>query len=351
MQEQPVYPESSNRTFTQKVFIAASVLSLFVIVLLLLAKAFNVVLLVLGGVLIATWFRGMAYWLADKTRLSGNWSLAAVIGGTVMLLTLVLWLLGAKISSQVSQLQQQLPSSVQQLKQKAAGYKWGSEVVSRMEKMQQNPEARKKLTSGIKKFFAGTIGVFGDVYVMLFIAIFFTATPRLYIQGFLRLIPPSKRSKAEGVLKRLGRTLRSWLIGKVLAMIIVAILTAIALYIIGIPFWLVLAIFAGLLNFIPNFGPIIAMAPAVLIGFTQGASTALIIAGVYVVIQIVESNFITPLIQKQLIQIPPALIIIAQIFFGVVTGALGVILATPIVAIIMVLVKSLYSEPMEERGS
>lgn len=103
-----------------------------------------------------------------------------------------------------------------------------------------------------------------------------------------------------------------------------------------------LAIIAGILNFIPNFGPIIAMIPAVLIGLTQGINTALIVAGLYILIQMVESNLITPMVQKRLVNIPPALIIIGQLIIGSVTGYLGIILATPVVLIIMVIVNELY---------
>lgn len=340
----------NNLSFSQKIVIAASIVSLFVIVLLLISKAFNVVLLILGGTLIATWFRGLSYLLSDKTRLPEKWSLLTVIGGTIMIITLLIVLLGTKIQSQAGKLKDQLPSSVNAAKQQLSEYKWGSQLTERYEKMRQNPGTRQKVMKAVKRFFRGTLGIAGDIYIMLFIGIFFTATPNLYIKGILRLIPPKKRERGNEVLIRLGHTLRSWLIGKVFAMFVVAVLTAIALYIIGVPFALTLAIIAGLLNFIPNFGPMIAMIPAVLIGFTQGMNTALIIAGVYIFIQVAESNFITPFIQKKLIEIPPALIIIAQVFVGAVTGIWGIVLATPIVAIILVLVKSLYVEPMEEKG-
>lgn len=337
-------------TFSKKVLIAAGITALFVLVILLFGKAFHVLLLILGGLLIATYFRGVAYWLADRTKLSEGWALAVVIAGTVIIFTLLFWLLGSKIQSQASQLRQKLPSSVEAFKQKVAKYPLGSRLVSRIEKLQNDQQARQKIIEKVKTFFKSVFGILGDLYVMLFIAVFFTVQPRLYVKGLLRLFPPEKREGAEDVLKRIGYTLRSWLIGKICAMIIVAILTAIALYIIGVPFALVLAIIAGLLNFIPNFGPLIAMVPAVLVGFMQGTDTALIIAVVYIGIQVLESNFITPFIQKKLIEIPPALIIIAQVVMGVMTGVLGVILATPVVALIMVLVKALYVEPMEQKA-
>ncbi len=130
--------------------------------------------------------------------------------------------------------------------------------------------------------------------------------------------------------------------GKFFAMFVVFILTSIGLLILGIPLWLVLALIAGLLNFIPNFGPLIAMIPAVLVAFMQGPSTAAIVAGMYILIQVIESNFITPMVQQKLISIPPALIISAQLLISPLTGGLGIVLATPLMLIIMILVQELY---------
>ncbi len=123
---------------------------------------------------------------------------------------------------------------------------------------------------------------------------------------------------------------------------IVFILTAIGLAIIGIPIWLVLALMAGLLNFIPNFGPLIAMIPAVLVAFLQGPTTALWVAALYIIVQVAESNFITPTVQHKLIDIPPALVILAQLFIGALTGGWGLVLATPLIVIIIVMVQELY---------
>jgi predicted PurR-regulated permease PerM len=149
-------------------------------------------------------------------------------------------------------------------------------------------------------------------------------------------------------MKKLGTSLTKWLKGQIFAMFVVFILTAIGLLIIGVPMWLVLSLIAGLLNFIPNFGPLIAMVPAVLIGFLGGPTTAMIVAGLYILVQILESNIITPQIQKKMLDVPPALIIIAQLVMGVLTGGWGLILATPVMVVMMVLVKELYVDKQEE---
>ena len=106
--------------------------------------------------------------------------------------------------------------------------------------------------------------------------------------------------------------------------------------------WLVLALIAGFLNFIPNFGPLIALIPAVLVALLQGPATAAWVAGLYIFVQVAESNFITPMVQKKLVNIPPAMIIIAQLLIAPLTGGWGLVLATPLMVIIIVMVKELY---------
>jgi predicted PurR-regulated permease PerM len=148
-----------------------------------------------------------------------------------------------------------------------------------------------------------------------------------------------------------GHTLTKWLKGQLFAMLLVAVLTLVGLLIMGVPMALVLALIAGVLNFIPNFGPLIAMIPAVGVGLLQGPTTALMVAGLYILVQVLESNVITPQIQKRLIEIPPALIIISQLFMGVLTGGWGLVLATPLIAIVMVVVQELWvkSQDKEEK--
>ena len=132
------------------------------------------------------------------------------------------------------------------------------------------------------RFFQSGFGALGDLYIILFIAIFFTLSPARYINGVLALLPNVVQPKGKEVFAKAGLTLANWLKGQLFAMAVVAILTLITLSIIGIPMALALAIIAGLFNFIPNFGPLITMIPAVLVGLMQGPSTALIVAATYI---------------------------------------------------------------------
>ncbi len=328
--------------YTRKVLTAVGIGLLLLIVLYIFKAAFNVVLLILAGALIAVYFRGFALWLSERTVLSEKAAVWIVVGGTILVIALTTWLIGARISEQLTQLVEQIPRSAEEARELISQYDFGKKILDNSEKIRDNVPSGNKIMQHVGRFFQTTFGVVGDLYVIILIGIFFSAQPYIYRDSILSLIPKSKLRRGEAVLSRLGLTLRDWLLGKIAAMIFVAVLTAIGLLIAGVPMALALALIAGILNFIPNFGPLIALIPALLVAIPQGTGTILFVAALYVGIQLIESSFITPLIQKRLIQIPPAFIIIGQITMGVLTGGLGIILATPLVAIIMVLTKELY---------
>lgn len=319
--------------FTKKVALVA----LFVIVILLLKSTFSVLLMILAATIIALYFHGLAGLIERKIRLSHKWSMFLSIAGSFLILGLLFWLIGSKVQSQVTTLSEKLPAMAEQAKAELNQYPLGRNFLDQI-----SGQNSKKLMTSLGRLFNSTFGILGDIYVILFLSIFLTADPSTYKSGIIALIPKDRKEEGKHVLDELGHSLKSWFKGKLFSMAVVAVLTGIGLSIIGVPLVFALAVIAGILNFIPNFGPIIAMIPAVLIGLTQGINTALIIAGLYILIQMIESNLITPMVQKKLVSIPPALIIIGQLVVGSVTGYLGIILATPVVLIIMVMVKELY---------
>ncbi|HEV7331478.1 MAG TPA: AI-2E family transporter [Flavisolibacter sp.] len=326
------------KDFRKKVWTATGIVALVVILLWIIKVIFNVLLLLFAGSLIAIFFVGLAGIIHRQFGLKEGLSLTISIIGSLLLLFGFFWLTGNSISQQISDLKQTLPSAVENVKTKLAQSSLGRRVLETA----TSDDVSGQATSVLQTFFKSTFGVLGDVYIVLFLGIFFTVSPRSYINGIVKLVPPSGKQKANDVVTKLGESLSRWLKGQIFAMFVVFILTAIGLLIIGVPMWLVLSLIAGLLNFIPNFGPLIAMIPAVLIGFLQGPTTALIIAGLYILVQTLESNFVTPQIQKRMLSIPPALIIIAQLIMGVLTGGWGLVLATPVMVVLMVLVRELY---------
>lgn len=334
-------PEPS---FGRKVWITTGIVALTVILLWIIKVTFNVFLLILAGILIALYFRGLSGILHRKLHLPQKWALPIAIIGSLLLLIGFFWFAGNSITQQVAQLSETLPATVEKVKGQMNAHPIGRKILGQV----SSKGNMQKSSSMLQTFFSSTFGVLGDVYVVLFLGIFFTASPKIYIQGMVKLFPAPAREKATEVLSKIGTTLRKWLKGQILSMLIVTVLTAIGLWALGMPMVFVLALIAGLLNFIPNFGPLIAMIPAVLVGFMQSPTTALLVAILYILVQVLESNVITPQIQKRLIQIPPALIILSQLFMGVLTGGWGLVLATPLIAILMVVVNELWVKKQEQ---
>lgn len=333
-------------SFQKKVWTVTAIVALFVVIIWIVKAIFNVLLLLFAGALIAIYFVGLAKLLERKLHWKHGICLAVSIVVSLLLLLGFFWFAGSSIASQIGEFKEVLPSAVENVKGRLSQGALGRRILETA----SSTDFSSKASGLAQTFFSSTFGVLGDIYVVLFLGILFTVSPKSYTSGMMQLVPPEGKDKADQVLKRLGTSLRKWLKGQIIAMLVVFVLSAIGLIVLGIPLWLVLSIIAGLLNFIPNFGPLIAMIPAVLIAFLQGPTTALIVAGLYIVVQTLESSLITPQIQKKMLDVPPALIIIAQLVMGVLTGGWGLILATPLMVVLMVLVKELYIAKYQEES-
>jgi len=335
---EPQKNSENNLSFQKKVWIVTGILALAIIVLLLLKVTFSVFLLVLAGTLIAIFFRGLSNLIQRKTKWKEGICVAISIMSTLLIVAGLFWLMGAKVQGQIAELMETLPKTIDNAKAKLNNSLIGEKIVDKLSS--KNSMDKVQVFAG--QFFQSTFGVLGDIYVILFIGIFFTISPKTYTKGMVQLIPLKGQEKADQVLNKLGDQLLNWLKGKLFSMFVVFVLTGIGLAIIGIPLWLVLALLAGLISFIPNFGPLLALIPALLVALMQSPQTAALVAGLYILIQFIESNFITTLVQKKLLNMPPALIIIAQLIMGALTGAWGLVLATPLIVIVIVLVQELY---------
>lgn len=324
--------------FRKKIWTVAAIFTFTVGLLLFFKATFNVLLLILAGCLIAIYFRALTAFIYHKTKWKEGICVALSIFTTLIIVVALFWLIGAKVQSQIVELVETLPKDIANAKSWLNDTSIGEKIID--EAASKKSMEKAQVYTG--KFFQTTFGVFGDLYVIFFIGIFITIAPQTYIDGFLKLIPAKGKGKAEHLLDKVGEQLKKWLKGKLFSMLVVFILTAIGLAIIGMPLWLVLALLAGLISFIPNFGPLLALIPAALVALSISTETALFVIGLYIVVQFIESNFITPYIQNKLISMPPALILVAQLFMGALSGGWGLILATPLVLILMILVEELY---------
>ncbi len=334
-------------SFQKKVWITGGILALIIVVLLLFKALFSLLLLVFAGVIITVYFYGVAGLFQKYFHWSPKLSIVLSVILNIVLLVAFFWFIGARIQHQVSDLTNTLPTTIQKAKAQINQNPIGNKLLK-----QYNTSGDSQKTLGVvKSLFSSSFGILSDIYIVILLALFFTASPSLYKKGIIKLLPANAKSKGTEIINKISSVLKKWLKGQIFGIFFIAILTAIGLLIIGMPLILTLSLIAGLLNFIPNFGPLIALIPAVLIGLSQGTTTALIIAGMYTFIQIIQSAVTQPLVQKKMINIPPALIIISQVAMGALAGFWGVLLATPFIAILIILVQELYLDKQHTNKS
>lgn len=339
LQENNFQPNES-KNYTRKVWIAAGIFSLVLVCILLFKILFSVLLLSLAAILFAVYFHGCAGFFQSKLHIPAGWSLALSIVINIILLVGFLWFAGARLQQQISQLTNTFPQTIDNAKSYLEGSALGTKVLDYLKTTGDS----QKTISVAKSFFASSFGILSDVYIVLLLGMFFIAGPAVYKKGIIHLLPPIAKDKGVDLLNEIHTVLKNWVKGQLFGFVFIAILTGLGLWAIGMPMILVLALIAGLLNFIPNFGPVIALIPAILIALSQGSTTAFLVLGLYTLIQIIQSAVTQPLIQKKMVSIPPALIIFGQVAMGILGGFWGVLLATPVIVIIMTLVNKLYVE-------
>ena len=336
--------DRSDQTFARRVLITIGFVVFTLLLLILLYYTFDVILLIFGAALLAIFLRGLAEILGRFVTISETWLVLIVSALLIAILAGAIALLAPDVAEQVRHLRVELPRSAESVATYISQFGWGRTLIEQLpsvEDMRQNINPS-SLLSGVGGFFSSTVGAVGNFFIVILLAIYLATEPRFYVQGFIKLFPKPRRHRATQVVASVGDTLRWWLIGKVGSMIFIGILTWIGLSIIGVPLALTLGLIAGLLSFIPNFGPIISALPALLLAFIASPITAVYVLGLYVGVQLIESNIVTPLIERETVELPPALTIVFQLALAVLVGGLGLILATPLLAVIMVVVQMVY---------
>nr|WP_310525410.1 AI-2E family transporter [Polymorphobacter sp.] len=185
----------------------------------------------------------------------------------------------------------------------------------------------------ITVFLGSAIGALGSLLLILTLGVYFAADPMLYERGVEWLTPVSARAQVAATIAAMAHMLRRWLAGRLLTMVIEGVFIFIGLLIVGVPLAGLLALVSGLLAFIPTIGAMISGALIVAVGFSVGTSEGLWALGIYLAVQMIEGNILNPLIEKRAVDLAPAVVLGAQLLFGVLFGLLGVALADPIVAL------------------
>ena len=203
------------------------------------------------------------------------------------------------------------------------------------------------IVSQTLKLLLGTVSAVGNFFIVLFLGLSFAAQPSVYRRGVLALSPKRHRANVTVVVDRISDTLERWLIAQMITMAAVFLVTWIGLSIIGIDSAFILGIQAGLLAFIPTVGALIGGLIIVLASLASGWVAAFSAFVLFLGVHALESYILTPIIQRQALDIPPATLFAFQILLGVVFGLWGLALALPLMAIVKVIITYLREEDEE----
>ncbi|MDQ6785866.1 MAG: AI-2E family transporter [Acidobacteriota bacterium] len=337
----------SRPEFAYRVLIAAGILAAVALLLALLWQSTQVILLIFAGLLVAVFLRGIAERISRHTPLSDNWALGLLLLLIVGTIALAVWLLMPSLQHQYIEISQQLPQTIELLRRKLAEFSAGRWMLNQIPEQSlfldnQNSNVFGRITG----FFSSFFGIVVNVAIILMAGVYFAFNPNLYYEGAVKLFPQSRQPRVREILDTLGFNLRRWIVGRITVMTINGTLTALGLWFLGVPLAIPLGLLTAFFNFIPNIGPFLAAIPAVLIAFTQSPTQALYTAILFFIIQNLEGFVLTPLVQQKAVELPPVLIIAAQLLLGILFGFLGVVLAVPIVAVVFILVRMLYIEDL-----
>lgn len=344
------------------------------------------------GVLFALSLNGPGEWLRQHLRMPAwvaTWLVLLVVLAT---LTVLGWTIGPSLMGQADDLTRKLPDATQNLASWLERRPWGQHVIDRavdwsgisqddLDEVRgtsdrasepvpgpDEPQGQSESDSAAPTPDLGAIlrPVFTAlsltakagalILVSLVVMLFVAFDPNVYRRGVLWLVPRRHESIAGETMERLTVALRWWMVGRLGSMIAVGVMTSLGMWMIGMPAPMALGALAGLLSFVPNIGPVVAAIPGLLLALGTGPLMAVWALGVYIVAQLIESNVITPLVDQYAVSVPPGVLIVTQFVFATLAGIWGMIVATPLLVVIIVLVQKLYirgglDKPIEVTGT
>lgn len=198
------------------------------------------------------------------------------------------------------------------------------------------------------------IGIIIEGISVLVMALFLARSPRVYADGLVALVPPEHRVVARAILADLAVTLRAWILGQLLSMVALAVLTTLGLWLLGVPYALAFGAFAGVAAIVPFFGVLFStLLPALFALTVGGLPQALWVVALGVVVHLIEANLLAPLVTERQVNLPPVITIAGILVIGKLFGLIGLLVAVPILAVSMVLVRHIllgevYGDPIAE---
>lgn len=300
----------------------------------------HILLLLFSSLLIALVFTSATGLLRRFVPVRQAVALVIVLILGAGLLFLIGWFAADPIARQIDELAETLPKAWADMQERI-------EQWSPYERIEEKLRSTSDFFSGgegkkLFGFFSSVLATASSFVFIVFSSLFLAANPTLYKSLVIRILPTRHEAKGKEVIRKAISAIKSWLVGQAVSMLVIGVITGIGLALAGIPFSLALGVIAGLAEFIPFVGPILAAVPALLLAATLGLDKVLIVFAIMLGVQFVEGNIVMPIVQKKAVQLPPVLTLAAVFLLGGSFGILGMFVAAPLVAVLLVLVDELY---------
>lgn len=297
---------------------------------------FGVILITIGAIILAMLLRlgarPFVRWLSLPEPLALAISSVVILGVTVG----AGYLFGTRITSEFQDVSQRAMSALMEIRHALEGSPYGKFV---LDHFSSSDVSVTSVLSGLLKISSRFLEA---VVIMVISAVYLAAQPRHYRNGLVWLFPPRAHAHAARIIDGIGEALRLWLIGQLIQMALIGLLCMVAVWIIGVPSPLALGLIAGIGEFIPYVGPLLAAIPALLVALTKSPEATLWTAVAYLIIHQIEGNIVAPLIQRSMVSIPPAVMLFGIVATTYLFGATAIIFAAPIVVVTFAGVSLLY---------
>lgn len=344
----PHYWRRGRRLTTPQALLILGLLGLFVLVIWLTIR---VDLLIFGGVLFGICLHRAADGLHRTTGLGSNWSLAAVALLIVLFFAGIGWFFSQSITAQFDELSIQLPAAATKVADMVRQSSLGKIALRHLDihAITASPGTLMQNFFGVA---ANVVEVIGSMVIVVFVAFYSAAEAKRYSKGLVWLVAPAYRPRAAEILHETASAVWYWMLGRLFSMTVLGTVTALGLWLLGVPLAISLGLLAGIMIFVPYIGSIVAAIPAMILGASINLMLAVYVIALYTGVHLVEGYVLVPLVQRRVVHLPPALTLSAQIILTVLAGFLGLLFATPLVAAGVVLTRMIYVEDiLGDRGS
>jgi predicted PurR-regulated permease PerM len=326
-------------------------LVLTVLALLLAGRAMSILFLLFIAILIAVYLAALTDAIEGRTK----WKRGFAFTAALVLTGLALWGVEALLVPPVVQQTRQL---IENLPRYATAWQdWLGRMVIQFPALEPFVGGERKqdvIDAVIGQAEGFVAGVFPKVFELLHglinvvsvlvMAIYFARTPELYTDLAVQWTPPKHRSATREVLRALGETLRSWVFAQLFNMFMMGLLTAIGLWLLDVPYWLAFGIFTGLVAIVPFFGTLVSTILPSLFVLDQGLTKFFLVILLGIVVHVIEGNVVAPMVFHRGVKLPPVLTILSVLVVGTLAGPIGLLVAVPLLAVTMVLVRTILQE-------